>query len=74
MAKKITRSRVFRAGLLLLVTGSAPLLLYLLFEFVTGRKGGNPIGLGLLFFVTFWPSVILMIIGAVLSHIENTKA
>jgi hypothetical protein len=74
MANKITRSRIFRAGAILLGVGSAPLLLYVLFEFVTGRKGGNPIGLGLLMFVTFWPSVILMLIGVVSSLLNKDKA
>lgn len=65
MSKKIFSSKIFKAGLLLLVIGSSPLLLYVLYEFVTGATGGNPIGLGLLLFVTFWPSVIMMIIGIV---------
>lgn len=64
MLKKLLASRLFLAGAALLVIGTAPLLLYILYEFVTGRTGGNPIGLGLLFFVSFWPSVVLMGIGA----------
>ncbi|OGR62806.1 MAG: hypothetical protein A2X31_06765 [Elusimicrobia bacterium GWB2_63_22] len=64
MLKKLRGSKLFLAGAALLVVGSAPLLLYLLYEFVTGRTGGNPIGLGLLLFVSFWPAVILMGIGA----------
>ena len=56
---------MFKAGLILFIVGISPLLLYVLYEFVTGATGGNPVGLGLLFFVTFWPSVILMLIGIV---------
>ena len=67
MRDRIFRSKLFRAGAVLLAAGCSPLLLYVLFEGVTGRTGGNPIGLGLLFFVTFWPGVILMLAGAALS-------
>jgi len=65
MFKEILRSKLFRAGAALLLAGASPLLLYILYEFVSGRRGGNPIGLGLLFFVSFWPAVLLLVIGAV---------
>lgn len=65
MKQELLRSRVFLAGAGLLAIGSAPLLLYILYELVSGARGGNPIGLGLLLFVSFWPAVILMVIGAV---------
>lgn len=65
MKKELLRSRAFLAGAGLLAIGTAPLLLYILYELATGARGGNPIGLGLLFFVSFWPAVILMVIGAV---------
>ncbi|MDD2804695.1 MAG: hypothetical protein PHV33_04015 [Elusimicrobiales bacterium] len=64
MKKELLRSKVFLAGAGLLAVGTAPLLLYLLYELVTGARGGNPIGLGLLFFVSFWPAVILLGLGA----------
>lgn len=64
MLKKLRGSRLFLAGAALLTVGTAPLLLYILYELVTGSTGGNPIGLGLLFFVSFWPAIILMGIGA----------
>lgn len=67
MLRTLRRSRIFLAGAALLVIGAAPLLLYILYEFVTGRTGGNPIGLGLLFFVSFWPAVILMGIGVLMA-------
>lgn len=64
MKRELLRSKVFLAGAGLLAVGAAPLLLYILYELVTGAKGGNPMGLGLLFFVSFWPAVILMGVGA----------
>lgn len=65
MRKELLRSKVFLAGAGLLVIGASPLLLYLLYELVTGARGGNPVGLGLLFAVSFWPAVMLMAVGAV---------
>ncbi|OGR75640.1 MAG: hypothetical protein A2X32_03215 [Elusimicrobia bacterium GWC2_64_44] len=65
MKKELLRSKIFLAGAGLLVVGASPLLLYVLYALATGATGGNPIGLGLLFFVSFWPAVILMGIGAV---------
>ncbi len=64
MFKEILRTKLFRAGAALLGIGASPLLLYILYELVSGSTGGNPIGLGLLFFVSFWPAVILMGLGA----------
>lgn len=71
MLKKLRGSKLFLAGAALLTVGAAPLLLYVLYEFVTGSTGGNPIGLGLLFFVSFWPAVILMAIGAVFALLRR---
>ncbi len=67
MKKELLRSKLFLSGAVLFVIGAAPLLLYILYEFVAGSRGGNAIGLGLLFFVSFWPAVILMAAGAVLA-------
>lgn len=74
MWKKITGSKIFKAGAVLFGVGITPLLLYVLFEAVTGKTGGNPVGLGLLFFVTFWPAVIMMIAGAVSALLRKDKA
>jgi hypothetical protein len=57
---------IFTIGLAVFVLGSAPLI-----GIVVLAKIGiwpdpdpNPIGPGLLTFVTFWPGVLLMVIGA----------
>ena len=56
-----------KVGLGLLIAGSAPLL----FIIVAAAVGlwpdpnPNPIGPGLLFFFTFWPAVICIVIGVV---------
>lgn len=67
MFRTLLKSRLFLAGLITFIVGVSPLLLYILYEVLTGAKGGNPIGLGLLFFVAFWPAVIMMGIGAFLA-------
>ena len=67
MFKTLLKSRLFLAGFITLIVGGSPLLLYILYEFLTGARGGNPIGLGLLFFVSFWPAVIMMGVGAFLA-------
>lgn len=61
------RSGWVKAGLALLVIGASPLL----FIIVAADLGfwpdpnPNPIGPGLLFFFTFWPAVICILIGVV---------
>ena len=61
------RSWWVRAGLGLLVVGAAPLV----FIIVAAAVGlwpdpnPNPIGPGLLFFFTFWPAVLCLLIGVV---------
>ena len=57
---------LFTAGLIVLVLGSSPLIAILLLAKigVWPDPDPNPIGPGLLTFITFWPGVLLMIIGA----------
>ena len=62
-----------RAGLGLLSVGASPLL----FIIVAAAVGlwpdpnPNPIGPGILFFFTFWPAVICIVIGVV--RVRNRK-
>ena len=51
-------ARSFWIALITLVVGSAPLLLFML---LTKDPHPNPVGLGFIAFLTFWPSVILML-------------
>lgn len=74
MIKELFRSRIFMAGAILLAAGTSPLLLYIAYELVTGSSGGNPIGLGLLFFVSFWPAVLLMAAGAIVAFRRRAGA
>jgi len=59
--------RIFQVGAAILVMGSAPLLT-IIFLAKIGRwpdPNPNPIGPGLLVFFTFWPGIILMVLGVV---------
>jgi hypothetical protein len=61
---------MFWTGLILLLLGSGPLLAVILLAWlgVTKDPNPNPVGFGMLAGLTFWPSVILMIIGVVQSY------
>jgi hypothetical protein len=70
------QSRWVKAGLALLVLGAFPLV----FIIVAAAVGlwpdpnPNPIGPGLLFFFTFWPAVICVVIGVVRVRLRNRDA
>ncbi len=58
-------SFLFWTGLILFVVGSGPLLVIILLAALgmTRDPNPNPVGLGILAFLTFWPSVGLMLGG-----------
>lgn len=60
-------SRAFVIGLALFVIGSGPLLTVILLASLglTKDPNPNPVGFGILAFFTFWPSVILMVVGVI---------
>ena len=62
--------RVFWIGLIMFILGSGPLLTVIMLAWlgVTKDPNPNPVGFGILAFLTFWPSVILIIVGAVQSY------
>ncbi|HKD17686.1 MAG TPA: hypothetical protein VKG23_07430 [Thermoanaerobaculia bacterium] len=61
------RSRYFVAGAVLFLLGTGPLLVVMLLASLglTNDPHPNPAGLGILAFLTLWPSVILMALGVV---------
>jgi hypothetical protein len=61
------RSWWVRIGLGMLVLGSGPLLAIVLLAAIGlwPDSNPNPIGPGLLFFFTFWPSVVCLAIGVI---------
>jgi hypothetical protein len=59
------RSRLFLAGLVLLLLGSGPLLAIIAASSLglTRDPNPNPVGFGILAMFTFWPSIAMMAIG-----------
>jgi hypothetical protein len=68
-------SRVLWIGLALFALGIGPLLTIILLANLglTRDPAPNPIGLGILAFLTFWPSVILIVIG-IARTVSNRRA
>jgi hypothetical protein len=64
------RSRYFVVGAILFSLGSGPLLTVILLASLglTKDPNPNPVGFGILAFLTFWPSVVLMVLGFVTSR------
>ncbi len=74
-APKFRISRLFWIGLALFVVGSGPLLIIILMAALGATKdpNPNPVEFGMLAGITFWPSLILMIIGLVKSWMRYRK-
>ena len=64
--KRYLENRIFKIGFWLFLLGSGPLLLIILLASfgLWPDPNPNPIGPGLLCFLTFWPAVICLGIGA----------
>jgi len=60
-------NRLFKIGFWLLVLGSGPLLAIIVLASVGlwPDPNPNPIGPGMLCFLTFWPSVVCLVMGTV---------
>jgi hypothetical protein len=58
-------SRLFWAGVVLFAVGTGPLLIVILLAALglTKDPNPNPVGFGILFFFTIWPSIGLMVAG-----------
>jgi len=54
-----------KIGVLLLVIGTSPLLIVILLNTLGIINAPNPVGFGIIFFITFWPAIILVIIGII---------
>lgn len=56
-----------RVGLGLLIVGAAPLV-FIIIAAAVGLwpdPNPNPVGPGLLFFLTFWPAIICLVVGVI---------
>jgi hypothetical protein len=69
---KISRLNLpLKIGISTLILGSGPLLIILLLETLGIIDVSNPIGPGILAFLTFCPSIVLIIIGVVRQSIKK---
>jgi len=68
--------KLFKIGAAVVILGSAPLLFILLMSKIGlwPDPNPNPVGPGLLVFVTFWPGVLLMAAGIFRSLRRGGKA
>jgi hypothetical protein len=68
------RSRYFRVGAILLVVGTGPLLTVIALARLglTRDPNPNPIGFGMLAMLTFWPGIILIVLGVVTARRRGT--
>lgn len=62
-----------RIGLITLILGSSPLLIVLGLNSLGVLEAGNAMGPGILVFITFWPSIILITIGSFLTFSKRRK-
>ena len=64
---------VLRVGLGLLFFGSTPLLIVIALDALSIIDGGNGLGFGLLTLLTFYPSLVLIVVGVVLTLVKRMK-
>ena len=70
------QSTLVKVGVGLLIVGAAPLV-FIIAAATLGLwpdPNPNPIGPGLLFFVTFWPAIICIVVGVIRVRIRNRRA
>ncbi len=65
--------KVLQVGLCLLFFGSAPLLIAIALDALSIIDAGNALGLGLLTLLTFYPSLVLIVVGIVLTIVKRIK-
>lgn len=70
------RSTWVKVGIGLLIVGAAPLM-FIIAAAALGLwpdPNPNPIGPGLLFFFTFWPAIICIVVGVIRARIRKGRA
>ncbi len=70
---RFLQSRWIRVGMAGLVLGTGPLLLAVAISYLMGDRNPNPVGPGILAFLTFWPSVLLVLIGVVVTIVRKIR-
>ena len=69
-------NKLTRIGLIIFIVGSGPLLLVMLFSKIglLQDSNPNPILFGIMAMVTFWPSILLILIGVIKQFIVKPKS
>ena len=69
-------NKLTRIGLIIFIVGSGPLLLVMLFSKIglLQDTNPNPILFGIMAMVTFWPSILLILIGVIKQFIVKPKS
>lgn len=62
-----------KIGLILFVFGAGPLFITMGLDALGLVDAGNAVGLGILAFLSFYPSIILIIIGSILTYLKRKK-
>jgi len=65
--------KVLQVGLCLLFFGSAPLLIVIALDALSIIDAGNGLVFGLLTLLTFYPSLVLIAVGVVLTLVKRRK-
>ena len=65
--------KTLQVGLCLLFFGSAPLLIEIALDALSVLDAVNGLGFGLLTLLTFYPSLVLIVVGGVLTLLKRRK-
>ena len=65
--------KLTRIGVIIFIVGSSPLLLVMLFAKIGILEDPNPILFGIMAMFTFWPSLLLILIGVLKQFIAKPK-
>jgi hypothetical protein len=65
--------KLTRIGVIIFIVGSSPLLLVMLFAKIGILEDPNPILFGIMAMFTFWPSLLLILIGVIKQFIAKPK-
>ena len=70
---KFRQSRWIRVGVAGLIFGTGPLPLAVAISYLMGDKNPNPVGPGILAMLTFLPSILLIMIGVVITTVRKRR-
>lgn len=66
--------KTLKIGIIILILGTGPLLILLGLDALGLIDAGNAVGPGILAVLSFYPSIILIIIGSILTYRKRKKA